>query len=129
MDAKAANTLMCPTFVTRFGTRFAPRALLADEGGLGKTIVAGMIIHRQLLIGLSQRILLIVPDSLVHQWLVEMLRRFNLSFSIFNDERIHQEETGNPLSSPRLELSGIKYSVLYSSTNLEKCFPSIDAGK
>ncbi len=88
------------------GTRFAPRALLADEVGLGKTIEAGMIIHRQLLIGLSQRILLIVPDSLVHQWLVEMLRRFNLSFSIFNDERISQEEADNPFEAEQLVLCG-----------------------
>ncbi|MGP4845228.1 RNA polymerase-associated protein RapA [Marinobacter sp. 1Y8] len=62
--------------------RHAPRVLLADEVGLGKTIEAGLILHSQLQTGLAGRALIVVPDSLVHQWLVEMLRRFNLRFSI-----------------------------------------------
>ena len=69
------------------GQRFAPRVLLADEVGLGKTIEAGLIIHQQLISGRAQRVLLILPESLQHQWLVEMLRRFNLKFAIFDDER------------------------------------------
>lgn len=73
------------------GKRFAPRVLLADEVGLGKTIEAGLIIHQQLISGRSQRVLLILPESLQHQWLVEMLRRFNLKFSIFDDERCEAE--------------------------------------
>jgi len=67
--------------------RYAPRVLLADEVGLGKTIEAGMILHQQLLTERAQRVLIVVPETLVHQWLVEMLRRFNLAFSIFDDER------------------------------------------
>lgn len=69
------------------GKRFAPRVLLADEVGLGKTIEAGMIIHQQLISGLSSRVLIVVPETLQHQWLVEMLRRFNLHFSIFDEDR------------------------------------------
>ncbi|MCG9730239.1 RNA polymerase-associated protein RapA [Shewanella sp. Isolate13] len=69
------------------GQRFAPRVLLADEVGLGKTIEAGLIIHQQLLTGRAERILIIVPDTLRHQWLVEMLRRFNLRFSVFDEDR------------------------------------------
>tara|TARA_B100000446_G_scaffold46105_1_gene42094 strand:+ start:61516 stop:64350 length:2835 start_codon:yes stop_codon:yes gene_type:complete len=69
------------------GQRFSPRVLLADEVGLGKTIEAGLIIHQQLQKGLSQRVLIAVPDSLTHQWLVEMLRRFNLSFTLLDEER------------------------------------------
>ncbi len=67
--------------------RYAPRVLLADEVGLGKTIEAGMIIHQQLLTERAHRVLIIVPESLIHQWLVEMLRRFNLHFSIFDEAR------------------------------------------
>lgn len=69
------------------GGRFAPRVLLADEVGLGKTIEAGLIIHQQLVKGLSQRVLIAVPENLTHQWLVEMLRRFNLSFTLLDEAR------------------------------------------
>lgn len=68
-------------------SRFAPRVLLADEVGLGKTIEAGLILHRQLLTGRTQRALVVVPPALLHQWLVEMLRRFNLSFTLLDEER------------------------------------------
>ncbi len=70
------------------GKRHAPRVLLADEVGLGKTIEAGMIIHQQLLTGRASRVLVLVPPSLLHQWLVEMLRRFNLAFALFSAERL-----------------------------------------
>jgi ATP-dependent helicase HepA len=59
-----------------------PRVLLADEVGLGKTIEAGLIMHRLVRLQRVQRILVLVPDHLVHQWLVEMVRRFNLHFNV-----------------------------------------------
>ena len=68
--------------------RYAPRVLLADEVGLGKTIEAGLILHHQILTERAHRILIVVPESLVHQWLVEMLRRFNLHFRIFDEARL-----------------------------------------
>ncbi len=84
--------------------RFAPRVLLADEVGLGKTIEAGMIIQRQLLTGSASRVLIIVPPSLKHQWLVEMLRRFNLHFALFDAERLDEAGAGNPFESEQLVL-------------------------
>ncbi len=71
--------------------RSAPRIMLADEVGLGKTIEAGLILHHRLINGLSRRVLIIVPESLLHQWLVEMRRRFNLRFSIFDEARCLEE--------------------------------------
>ena len=66
------------------GKRIAPRVLLADEVGLGKTIEAGLIIHQQLLTGKAQRVLILVPDSLQYQWMIELRRRFNLNFALFD---------------------------------------------
>jgi ATP-dependent helicase HepA len=68
-------------------SRHAPRVLLADEVGLGKTIEAGLILHQQLISGQVNRALIVVPASLQHQWLVEMLRRFNLAFTLLDEKR------------------------------------------
>lgn len=95
------------------GSRFAPRVLLADEVGLGKTIEAGLIIHQQLVTGRAKRVLIIVPESLMHQWLVEMLRRFNLQFSIFDESRCEETssngEYDNPFSSEQLVLVNLGF--------------------
>ena len=69
-----------------------PRVLLADEVGLGKTIEAGLILHRLLLQQRIQRVLILVPDHLLHQWLVEMTRRFNLRFAVVNRAAIAEED-------------------------------------
>ncbi|MGO1249917.1 RNA polymerase-associated protein RapA [Psychrobacter sp.] len=66
------------------GKRIAPRVLLADEVGLGKTIEAGLIIHQQLITSKAERVLILVPDSLQYQWMVELRRRFNLNFALFD---------------------------------------------
>ncbi|WP_116364532.1 RNA polymerase-associated protein RapA [Parahaliea mediterranea] len=86
------------------GQRFAPRVLLADEVGLGKTIEAGMIMHQQLLSGRASRVLVLVPDTLLHQWLVEMLRRFNLHFALFDAERLAELPVDNPFEAEQLVL-------------------------
>lgn len=95
------------------GSRVAPRVLLADEVGLGKTIEAGLILHQQLQTGLASRVLILVPDSLLHQWLVEMLRRFNLSFSVL-DEQICEElshDEQNPFETSQLILCPLSFLV------------------
>lgn len=91
--------------------RHAPRVLLADEVGLGKTIEAGLIIHQQLLTGLASRVLIVVPESLQHQWLVEMLRRFNLRFAIFDEERCQQAQLDaeNPFETEQLVLCSMEF--------------------
>lgn len=92
------------------GRRYAPRVLLADEVGLGKTIEAGLIIHQQLLTGRAERVLIIVPDTLRHQWLVEMLRRFNLRFSVFDEDRCVEAfaDHDNPFYTEQLVICSLE---------------------
>ena len=93
------------------GNRVNPRVLLADEVGLGKTIEAGMILQNQLFAEKVQRILIIVPETLQHQWLVEMLRRFNLHFSLFDEERCEDfaEQAINPFSTESLIICALDW--------------------
>ncbi len=93
------------------GQRFAPRVLLADEVGLGKTIEAGLIIHQQLKTGRSERILILVPDSLQYQWMIEMRRRFNLQFSLFDLTRTASIKEHDPDLNPFLTEQCIIASV------------------
>ena len=91
--------------------RVAPRVLLADEVGLGKTIEAGLVIHRQLLSGRASRVLILVPENLQHQWLVEMRRRFNLEVALFDAERFMASEDGNPFEDAQLALVSLDWLV------------------
>jgi ATP-dependent helicase HepA len=90
-------------------SRALPRIMLADEVGLGKTIEAGLIIQHRLINGLSNRVLILVPESLLHQWLVEMLRRFNLRFSIFDESRCFASPDDNPFLSEQLVLCSQRF--------------------
>ncbi len=83
--------------------RYAPRVLLSDEVGLGKTIEACLIVHRLRALGRISRVLILVPDSLVHQWFVELLRRFNMWFHIFDEARCRSAEKGAPDGNPFLD--------------------------
>ena len=63
--------------------------------------------------GQARRVLVLVPESLTHQWFVELLRRFNLWFGIFDEERCAASEqgepNGNPFLSAQLVLAGVGY--------------------
>ena len=105
--------------------RHAPRVLLADEVGLGKTIEAGLILHHQLLTGRASRVLILVPAALQHQWLVEMRRRFNLRFSLFDDDRYGDADpsAGNPFLAEQLVLC----SIDFMSDDPERAAKALDA--
>lgn len=80
--------------------RRPPRLLLADEVGLGKTIQACLIVAQMLASGRASRVCVLLPESLVNQWFVELLRRFNLSFAIFDEERCEAIELTNAGHNP-----------------------------
>ena len=92
--------------------RYMPRVLLADEVGLGKTIEACLILHRLHLTGRAERILIVLPESLVHQWLIELLRRFNLWFTLVDAAHFESvtsvDEATNPFNTEQLVICSIK---------------------
>ena len=95
-------------------SRLKPRVLLADEVGLGKTIEACLIMHRLHLTGRADRVLILLPEPLLHQWFVELLRRFNMLFSLFDEERCEAIETGgegadNPFLDSQLTLCSVDF--------------------
>lgn len=104
--------------------RVLPRVLLADEVGLGKTIEACLIAHRLYRSGRAQRILILVPEPLVHQWFIELMRRFNLRCAIFDEERCAAIAEGNPFLDDQLILCPV--SLLSSSE--ERCRQAAEAG-
>ncbi len=55
------------------------RAILADEVGLGKTIEAGLILKEYMIRGLVKKVLILVPASLVLQWVRELNQKFGIS--------------------------------------------------
>jgi ATP-dependent helicase HepA len=109
-------------------SRLAPRVLLADEVGLGKTIEACLILHRLILTGRVQRALVLVPESLVHQWFVELLRRFNLWFHIFDEERCSEIETANPEANPFLDGQFILCTVALFTNQEHRVEQALGAG-
>ncbi len=105
-----------------------PRVLLADQVGLGKTIEACLILHRLILTGRAERVLILVPEPLVHQWFVELLRRFQLSFSIFDEARCEAIEYGDPECNPFLDSQWVLAAVDFLADNEQRAQQVIEAG-
>jgi ATP-dependent helicase HepA len=80
--------------------RYFPRVLLSDETGLGKTVEAGLVIHRLLTAGRIRRVLVIVPRSLVHQWFIELFRKFSLGFCLFDEGYCREARLSDPDMNP-----------------------------
>ena len=108
--------------------RHAARVMLSDEVGLGKTIEACLILHRLLLCGRANRILVLVPESLVHQWFVEMLRRFNVWLHIFDEERCASIEAGEADANPFLDDQLVLTSIDFLTADPRRSAQAVAAG-
>ena len=108
--------------------RQAPRVMLSDEVGLGKTIEACLILHRLLLSGRANRVLVLVPESLVHQWFVELLRRFNVWLHIFDAERCASIEAGEPGANPFLDDQLVLTSIDFLAGDPRRAEQAVAAG-
>ena len=71
--------------------QFRGRVLLADEVGLGKTVEAGMVLKEYLLRGMVERVLVLVPASLVGQWREELETKFNISCVTTHDPLLRED--------------------------------------
>lgn len=109
-------------------SRFAPRVLLSDQVGLGKTIEACLILHRLLVSGRIARVLILVPESLIHQWFVEVWRRFNLWFNIFDEQRCIALEDSAPDGNPFLDNQLIICSIEFLAGSKKRSQQAISAG-
>jgi len=109
-------------------SRYAPRVLLSDQVGLGKTIEACLILHRLLLSGRISRVLILVPESLVHQWFIEVMRRFNLWFSIFDEERCASLDGNAPDGNPFLDDQLIICSTQFLANSALRTRQALTAG-
>ena len=114
--------------VSETASRLYPRVLLADEVGLGKTIEACLILQRLHLTGRANRILILVPEPLVHQWFVELLRRFNLLFALFDQERCESIEANDPEANPFLDSQLIPSATDFLAADPERAAQVADAG-
>jgi superfamily II DNA or RNA helicase len=71
--------------------QFRGRVLLADEVGLGKTVEAGMVLKEYLLRGMVERVLVLVPASLVGQWREELETKFDIPCATTHDALLRED--------------------------------------
>lgn len=116
------------SIVDEVAKRLTPRVLLADEVGLGKTIEACMIMHRLHLTGRAERVLILLPEPLINQWFVELLRRFNMMFSLFDEERCASIQENDPEANPFLDSQLVIASVDFLAYNEERAEQAREAG-
>lgn len=114
--------------VAEAADRLHPRLLLADEVGLGKTIEACLILHHLQLSGRASRVLILVPEPLVHQWFVELLRRFHLSAAIFDEERCASIEAHDSGCNPFLDSQLLLAATDFLAANPQRAAQAVEAG-
>lgn len=68
-------------------SRWPIRLMLADEVGLGKTFEAGSILKYMMSHGDIDRILILAPKAVIHQWQDELSEHFNIDAWVFESGR------------------------------------------
>ncbi len=68
-----------------------------------------------------------MPESLIHQWFVEVLRKFNLWFHIFDEERCASLDASAPDGNPFLDDQLIICSIEFLSASKKRSQQAIDA--
>lgn len=68
----------------------APKLLIADEVGLGKTIQAGLLIRQMWLAGRLQRCRILAPASVVNQWQAELREKFAIDWPVYDGKLLRR---------------------------------------
>lgn len=94
---------------------YEQRFLLADDAGLGKTVMAGMIIKELEARNRANRTLIVVPAPLQGQWRREMLESFDEQFFIYSSEFVRSlKESLPPFANPWEKYNKIITSIDYA---------------
>ena len=112
----------------RVVSQSALRVLLSDETGLGKTIEACLILHHLLAHGRIERVLILVPESLVHQWFIELYRKFNLFFRIFDEAYCLSLQSADPTFNPFLDDQWAICSLKFLTGDAKRLDQALAAG-
>jgi superfamily II DNA or RNA helicase len=83
--------------------------LIADEVGLGKTITAGLVLRQAWISGVAQRVLLLVPKSVMQQWQDELYEKFNLNVPIYDGQKLTWKKTQGFQGSAEKKVSRDKW--------------------
>ena len=84
-----------------------PRIMIADEVGLGKTIVAGLIVSEIKARGMSNKMLFVVPKSLQLKWKNELMQKFDIPATILDAE--FMRTNNNPFGDEFAYVASIDY--------------------
>ena len=74
----------------------APRMLLADEVGLGKTIQAGLVLAELLARGQLSRAIILTPPGLRNQWADELATRFGIDATVVDAAALRRQVAALP---------------------------------
>ena len=100
----------------RFALRYRARKYSSEQFRMPYSGLRGqrtsLIPHQLNIAHDAERVLIIVPETLQHQWLVEMLLRFNLRFALFDDERYAeaQHDAYNPFDTEQLVICSLDFA-------------------
>lgn len=97
------------------------RKFLADDVGLGKTIIAGLILKELILRGKIKKVLVVLPAVLKLQWQEEMEEKFSLKFVIAEGKDGHEI-----LKNENLIIASIQYLRLETQMEVIESLPSWD---
>lgn len=85
----------------------APRLLLADAVGLGKTVQAAIVIAEMCRRDARVRILVVVPAGLRDQWREELLTRFSVAARVMDGPTLAALQRGMPVDANAWHLPGV----------------------